>query len=90
MLMVPSLLSTAEEKAEMTRTPGIFSQACGQHVGLTNENYTFFATIETGQQKVSLHQALGAWLNGNDVALIDHLPPNSSLSFCPPTDGALD
>jgi len=89
MLLVPSLLSTAEEKAAMTRTPGIFSQACGQHVGLTNENYTFFATIDTPGPKVSLHQALGAWLNGDDVALIDKLPPKS-LSYCPPTDGALD
>jgi hypothetical protein len=89
LLLLPGLLETAEEKASMTRAPGVFSQACMQHVGLTNHNYVFAATIEDEGSETNLAQALARWIEGEEVALISELPPNST-STCPPVSGELD
>ena len=88
--IVKSVLESNEEEADkMTRAPGVFAQACAQHVGLTNHNYVFEATITEGKAETTFAEALARWIEGEDVALVSELPPDST-STCPPTSGALD
>lgn len=71
----------AEERAAITFVPGVYAPNCGQHVGLSSDEWWETATLSG----LTYRQAVGSWLNGNAVNLIDTHP--TSLSTCrPPVD----
>ncbi len=83
---VPDLRSTAEERAAITTTPGIYAPNCQQHVALTNHDFFQVTTVRppTGPA-LTWRGAILAWLAGSPVAAIDTQP--STLSECaPPID----
>jgi hypothetical protein len=85
-----TLLDDAEEKADMTRAPGVYTSNCKQHIVALNDGWfgtkTNPATVELPNgNPISVHDALGGWINGNDIRAMDTQP--STKSFClPPTD----
>ena len=88
-MRLKDVLTTATEKASYTQQPGVFSPYCGQHVGLTNDEWFGVHTLEdsTGK-KYTFHDALRKWVDGGKVGLIDTIP--STLAVCGKTDGAKD
>jgi hypothetical protein len=88
-LGVQNVPSDAEEAAGIVRAPGVYSQGCGQHVGLTNVDYYSAATVEdqNGAPR-TLHGAVVSWLLGNDFTAVDTVPPTTSV--CPMTTGETD
>jgi hypothetical protein len=85
-----SLLSAAA--GEGTETPvrpiSVYGPACGQHVGLTDTDWFFRATVDVGGDLVTFHDAVVAWLGGRDVVAVDTVP--STLSACAATTDERD
>ena len=78
-----------ESSEAVTRLPGIYGPGCGQHVGITNEEWYDGATVEdpTGTP-TTMRAALWSWLNDEDVFILDTIPP--TLSDCATTNNARD
>lgn len=74
------LPDTAIEGADITVVPGAYGPACGQHIGLESDAWTFTSTLD-GR---TLSAALVWWLAGNPLSLTDTLPP--TLSVCADID----
>jgi hypothetical protein len=67
----------------VTEVPGYFSQGCGKHTALNQDDWFFKATIDDDVGDAhSLHDAIEAWLAGEGTSLVDTVPPTSSV--CPP------
>lgn len=64
--------------------PGVYSQACGQHVGIESSAWTFEATLSTDAGEVSVADAWEAWLAGGPVVWLDD--PSGSGSSCAEID----
>ncbi len=67
----------------MTRAPGVMASNCKQHIVTMNDAWfgitTNPATVELpGGMPVSVHDALGAWLNGTAIQAIDTQPSTKS------------
>lgn len=60
------------------RPIGVYGPGCEQHVGLTNSDWFFDATVTEAGAEVSFHDALVAWLGGADVSVVDTMPPTRS------------
>ena len=87
LLMFGDVMTEAEETP--SRLPGIYAPACQQHVGLTSEDWYDGATVEDSSgTPMTLRAALERWLGGQDVGIIDTVPP--SLSACSATNDARD
>jgi hypothetical protein len=73
---------TDAEEPLLDRAPGVFSQLCGKHTALQDDEWFYCATMKgpDGTPR-SMNDALAAWLAGPDIALIDTITP--ALSFCP-------
>ncbi len=82
MLSLADLPTTAEEGNAIHTAPGAFAQVCGKHTVLESSTWFFNATLEdeTGQA-LRVHDALAAWMEVAEIALIETLPPESSV--CP-------
>ena len=75
------LRAAAGEGIETPPRPiGVYGPACGQHVGLTNDDWFFGSTINVDGEELSFHDAVVAWMEGRDVVAVDTAPP--SLSMC--------
>ena len=70
------LRQTAIDGADMAVTPGAYGPDCGQHIGLESSAWTFSSTLGGS----TLADAMGLWLSGEALSLIDTLPP--TLSVC--------
>lgn len=73
------LPETALEGQAIVDAPGVYSQACGQHLGLELDDWFLLATLE----EVSYQHAIGNYLLGNTPNLIDR---DGSLSVCGTVD----
>jgi hypothetical protein len=83
LVRVPDIATTGEEGAAVTVPPGVYGPNCGQHVGLSNDEWFNQGTVETaGGAALSFRQALAIWLVGGVVTAIDSQP--STVSYCPP------
>jgi hypothetical protein len=85
-----NVLDTAEEKADMSRAPGIYTSDCKQHIVAMNDDWFGTngdqATVELANgTPLSVHDALGGWVNGNDIRAMDTQPGTKSVCL-PPTD----
>lgn len=88
LMRLTTLETTAAEAASITRTPGVYGPNCRQHVALTLTPWFGVATIEDASgMDVSFGQALGRWIMGEDIAIIDTHPATSSR--CETTTGDL-
>ena len=75
------LSAAAGEGVEAAPRPiSVYGPACGQHVGLTNDDWFLEASITVDDVEVTFHDALVAWTQGRDVVAVDTAPP--SLSTC--------
>ena len=85
-LAVPGIQSTAEERAAITTTPGIYAPNCGQHVALTSKD-SFQVTTVTPPvgPPLTWRGAIIAWLGGTPVRAIDTQPATASTCV-PPVD----
>lgn len=73
---VPDIRTTAEERARITRAPGLCAPNCAQHVGLSNDEFYEESTLSG----YTLRQAILAWYGGMTIDLLDTHPP--TLSQC--------
>lgn len=62
------------------RSIAVYGPGCTQHVGLTNDDWFFEASIEVSGTALTFHDALVAWLDGATVVAVDTAPP--TLSTC--------
>lgn len=89
MTRFPAILSTAEEKDDMLRAPGVHVSNCAQHIVMLNNPWFGVAqannhTVEdAAAAPTTVHDALGAWVAGSAVEAIDTQP--SSIAVCPST-----
>jgi hypothetical protein len=77
------VLANAEEKEAMTRAPGVMASNCKQHIVTMNDAWFGVtanpATVDLPNgMPVSVHDALGAWINGNDIQALDTVPATKS------------
>jgi len=77
-----SLLKAAAGEGVETppRPVGVYGPACQQHVGLTDNQWFFVASVAVGENDVTFHDAVVAWMGGLDAVAVDTVPP--SLSSC--------
>lgn len=73
---------------ETPRPISVYGPACRQHVGLTNDDWFNVATITYQAREVTLHDAIVAWMGGEDIAAVDTAP--ASLSQCAQTTSDAD
>lgn len=69
---------------DSTITPGAYSQACGQHVGIESSAWTYEATLSTADGEQSVSDAWETWLAGDPVAWLDDT--SGSRSSCAEID----
>jgi hypothetical protein len=79
LLALPDVRAAAIEGAAMPRAPGVLGPLCGTHVSLTNDSPFFAVTTDdaSGTPR-TYHDALAAWLNGQDVLVVDDPATRSS------------
>lgn len=88
---VQSALSTAAAGGglESTARPiSVYGPGCEQHVGLTNDDWFFSASMTADGAEVTFHDAVVRWLAGDDVAVVDTVPP--TISTCAPVTDQTD
>lgn len=85
---VTEVLNDAEEKAAMTKAPGVYASDCGQHIVMLNGPW--FGVAQNGNATVkndsgsplTVHDALAGWLTGTTVAAFDTHPTSPTLTQC--------
>jgi hypothetical protein len=78
-----TLLDDAEEKDAMTRAPGVMASNCKQHIVTMNDAWFGLganpATVDLpGGMPITVHDALGAWINGTSIQALDTQPSTKS------------
>lgn len=74
----------ALDTLDVPTTPGAYSQACGQHVGIESSAWTFEATLATSEGERSMAEAWEAWMAGEAVEWLDDI--SGSASSCAEID----
>lgn len=84
-----TIQTTAVESSTIGFTPGVYGPNCGQHVGLTDDDWYMTASITaTNGTAVTLHDAIQSWLGGTYPGLADTHP--ASRSLCVEANDKLD
>jgi hypothetical protein len=61
------------------RAIGVYGPGCGQHVGLTNDEWFDEATVREGGPDLTLHDGIVAWMAGEPLRVLDTVPPSTSV-----------
>ncbi len=79
LLRLADIPTTAAEKDDIVRAPGIYATNCKQHIGTMSDDWYDGATVkdESGAP-LTYKQALQKWLTGDDVVIIDTDPATKS------------
>lgn len=81
-----AVLASQEELSLLTlpTSAGVYSQACGQHVGIESSAWTYEAMLTTDNGERSMADAWDAWLAGDPVVWLDDV--SGSRSTCAALD----
>ncbi len=81
---LPNLLSTAEERDEMTRAPGVFAPACSDHDTIHQDDEVYGVTVEHEGVPMHLLEVLGNWQLGGDPSALLTMDPMRADTVCAP------
>lgn len=80
----PALLTTAEERASMTRAPGVFAPACAVHDTIHQDSEVFGVSITPdGGATYRFFDVFGAWRDGAAPSAVLSSDPTRADTVCP-------
>jgi hypothetical protein len=80
-----TIQTTAVEGADIAVVPGAYGPNCAQHVALESTSWWAIGTVQDGSGTAwTFQQAVLAWQEGQDVAVVDE--PNTGSGNGPRSD----